>query len=70
MPSMRKRRLLLATSALVTVVSCGHDKKPRVYANPKGSHYAIDAGVPDGAGSGDGTGSGSATDEKPPSENK
>jgi hypothetical protein len=70
MPSMRKRRLLLATSALVTVVGCGHDKKPRVYANPKGSHYAMDAGVDSGSGSGSGEGSGSGTDEKPPAENK
>jgi hypothetical protein len=41
---MRKRRLLLATSALATAISCGRDKKPVVYANPKGSHYD-DAGV-------------------------
>jgi hypothetical protein len=40
---MRKRRLLLATSTLATVLGCGGDKKPVIYANPKGSHY--DAGV-------------------------
>ena len=43
---MRKRRLVLATSALATIIGCGgSDKKPRIYANPKGSHYD-DAGVP------------------------
>lgn len=69
MSSMRKRRLLLASSALATVIGCGgHDKKPRIYANPKGPHYA----APDaGAGSADGgvEGAGSGSDEiKPPEE--
>ena len=66
---MRKRRLLLATSALTTVMACRHDK-PVVYANPKGSHYAIDAGAGSAASDGgapaaDG-GAPDTTENKPP----
>jgi hypothetical protein len=49
---MRKRRLLLAATALITVVgACDRTKKPRVYANDKGSRYPmpLDAGVADAA---------------------
>jgi len=55
---MRKRRLLLATSTLATLIGCGSDKKPIIYANPKGSHY--DAGTPQATDAGAGSGSGSA----------
>lgn len=54
----RKRRLLLATAALTTSLgaACG---KP-IHGNPKGSHYAPDAGAGSGSANA-GSGSGSAT---------
>lgn len=46
---MKPRKLLLATAALTTAISCGGKKKePVIYANPKGGHYdpgLTDAGV-------------------------
>ncbi len=46
---MKRKRLLLATAALTTAISCGGKKKePQIYANPKGGHYdrgLTDAGV-------------------------
>lgn len=43
---MRKRRLLLAVSALTTAIGCGPKKKDhRIYANPKGPHY-VDVDAP------------------------
>lgn len=46
---MKRKKLLLATAALTTAISCGGKKKePQIYANPKGGHYdrgLTDAGV-------------------------
>jgi hypothetical protein len=47
---MKRKKLLLATAALTTAISCGGKKKtePVIYGNPKGGHYdpgLADAGV-------------------------
>lgn len=54
MPKMRKRRLLLAATALTTVLGACEKRQPIKYANEKGSRYPmapLDAGTdapPDG----------------------
>lgn len=45
---MKRKKLLLATAALTTAISCGGKKKePVIYGNPKGGRYdpGLDAGV-------------------------
>ena len=62
MPTMRIRRLLLATAALSTTLAACEKKKPVVYANNKGSLYDRDAGVVDATPAGDGGDAGDAGD--------